>query len=301
MLHHSTAKVSIYTIHDNLRADLKLLSMIGRKSNEKSTDDELIKTHWTGIHSTTIKLELCLNKLNHHQMNIKKKIKNLGGSVLWKLEGFISAQSKVATTPILDKRIFKWTKNLEQNWTVIRAELDDLISEQVPVPRFQDVSKDQASISKTDDWRTFFLYGFGYKVKHNCELCPETAAILSRIPNLKTAFFSILKPGLHIPPHRGIFKGLIRYHLGLKVPEDHRNCKMRIDKHLHVWEEGKGILFDDTFEHEVSNDTDESRVVLLLDVERPLKFPARLLNKFLLSLVKFSPYVQDARRNVQNM
>lgn len=57
-------------------------------------------------------------------------------------------------------------------------------------------------------------------------------------------------------------------------------------------------MLDDTFEHEVWNETGEQRVVLIIDVERPLSLPARLLNRGILRAVKLTAYVQDARRNM---
>jgi beta-hydroxylase len=63
------------------------------------------------------------------------------------------------------------------------------------------------------------------------------------------------------------------------------------------WEEGEGLLFDDTYHHEVWNDTDEERAILFMDVERPLRFPVSLLNKAVIALVGLSPFVQNAKTN----
>jgi len=114
---------------------------------------------------------------------------------------------------------------------------------------------------------------------------------------MMTAMFSILSPGKHIPPHRGRFKGLLRCHLGLKVPEPKENCRLRVGDDIRHWEEGKAILFDDTFNHEVWNDTDGQRVVLFIDVIRPFSQPVAFLNDMILKLVRRSPYVQDALKN----
>jgi len=114
---------------------------------------------------------------------------------------------------------------------------------------------------------------------------------------MTTAFFSILSPGKHIPEHRGVFKGIMRYHLGLKVPENAKDCCIRVDEVSAYWQEGKGMLFDDTYQHEVWNNTDEIRVVLLMDVIRPLRFPGNLINKTLINMIKHTGYVQDAKKN----
>ena len=57
------------------------------------------------------------------------------------------------------------------------------------------------------------------------------------------------------------------------------------------------MIFDDTFNHEVWNDTDETRVVLFVDVLRPLPFPESLINRLIVKAIGYSPFVLDAKRN----
>ena len=115
---------------------------------------------------------------------------------------------------------------------------------------------------------------------------------------MRNAWFSILSPGYHIPPHQGPIKGIIRIHLGLIIPEPSEQCRIRVADRWSEWEEGKCIVFDDFFEHEVRNDTDHQRVVLFFNVDRPMRLPGRILNKLLIAGIKRSAYVQDARRNM---
>jgi len=227
----------------------------------------------------------------------RKMVKDLGGKVLWNLERMMTKFSKVSTEPFLDPYQFEWAVNLEADWRLIRRELDTILKHKDILPSFQDISEDQKSISKDDHWKTFFLYGFGYKAQKNCALCPETTRLIESVPGMTTAFFSILSPGKHIPEHRGVFKGIMRYHLGLKVPENAKDCRIRVDEVSAYWQEGKGMLFDDTYQHEVWNNTDEIRVVLLMDVIRPLRFPGNLINKTLINMIKHTGYVQDAKKN----
>ncbi|HKK44816.1 MAG TPA: aspartyl/asparaginyl beta-hydroxylase domain-containing protein [Balneolaceae bacterium] len=227
----------------------------------------------------------------------RKAVKDLGGTILWNLEKLVERNSKVPTKPILDTADFDWVALLEANWQSIRRELDKLLIYKEAMPNFQDISRDQKSISEDDNWKTYFFFGFGYKAEANCARCPITTKLLEQIPDLTTAFFSILNPGKHIPEHRGVFKGILRYHLGLKVPEPAEDCVMRVEGINTHWQEGQSILFDDTYRHEVWNKTSGVRVVLLIDVLRPLRFPVNVLNKTLISLIKRSDYVQDARKN----
>ena len=112
-----------------------------------------------------------------------------------------------------------------------------------------------------------------------------------------TGFFSILAPGKHIPPHRGPYKGLLRCHLALTVPEPADNCWIKVGDQTASWQEGRCMVFDDTYVHQVQNNTDGTRVVLFLDVIRPMRFPGSLLNRILLRLIRLSPFIQDAIKN----
>ena len=225
-------------------------------------------------------------------------VKKLGKNILWGLEKIISRYSLVEDTPFFESTRFNWTKTLEQNWQQIRNELDVVLQYTDELPRFQDISPDQSvNISKDSLWKTFFLYGYGVKMEQNCSYCPETTRIIEQIPGLKTAFFSILLPGKQIPEHRGPYKGVLRCHLALKVPQARERCGIRVDNEVRHWTEGKTLVFDDSYPHEAWNNTDETRVVLFLDIVRPMSFPASLLNRFLIFLIRKSPFIRDAERN----
>jgi beta-hydroxylase len=87
--------------------------------------------------------------------------------------------------------------------------------------------------------------------------------------------------------------------MGLQVPEPRQQCKIRVGTDYLVWEEGKTVVFDDSFNHEVWNDTDGHRVVLFVDFVRPVRFPFNLLNKLVLSLAVFTPYIREADQNLK--
>jgi ornithine lipid ester-linked acyl 2-hydroxylase len=212
------------------------------------------------------------------------------------LEAWYARSSLVGTEPFLDTATFPWIAELEARWLDIRAELDDLLAEHDALPNFQDISVDQQGLTDDDRWKTYFLFGYGVRADTACERCPRTAALLEAVPGLKTAFFSILSPRKHIPPHRGPFRGVLRYHLGLRVPDPPQDCRIRVGDELRHWEEGRSLLFDDTYEHEVLNDTDQYRAVLFVDVVRPLRQPAAAVNRAVIRAIAASPFVQDAKR-----
>ena len=212
-------------------------------------------------------------------------------------ERFIGKFSKVGDRVFFDTDQFPWAQTLEANWQVIRQEVDQILENTDAIPNFQDISPRQKRIANDNRWKTYFFCAFSYIAQHNCDRCPETWKLIKDIPGLKVAFFSILAPGKHIPEHRGKHKGLIRYHLGLKVPEPRTACRIRVADQITHWEEGKSLIFDDTFFHEVWNDTDGYRVVLFLDIARPLRFPMSFLNWLIFQIVTKSSVVQTAKEN----
>lgn len=182
-----------------------------------------------------------------------------------------------------ESEAFPWTAQIEAEWTLIRQELDALMVRRDEIPNFQDVSKAQRALTEGDQWKTFFLSTFsGKKIKENCAKCPETARLLQHIPGLRQAMFSILAPRKHIPPHRGPYKGLLRYHLGLMVPGAEGSCRIRVGDDVRSWKEGKSMIFDDSNEHEVWNETDSYRVVLFVDFVRPTVFPLSVINRLII-------------------
>ncbi|MEO7294111.1 MAG: aspartyl/asparaginyl beta-hydroxylase domain-containing protein [Ginsengibacter sp.] len=205
--------------------------------------------------------------------------------------------STVGDLAIFDNNKFKWAKHLENNWLSIRNELEGVLVFKHLLPNLQDIQQEQKILNRDNNWKTFFLFGFGHKATMNCQLCPVTTAIIEQIPGMKTAFFSVLSPRKHIPAHKGIFKGIIRSHLGLIIPGNPGDCLMRIEKEHINWQEGKAVIFDDTYEHEVWNNTDEIRVVLLVDVKRPFKFPLSIINNAIITLIGNSSHAGEAKKN----
>ncbi len=230
----------------------------------------------------------------------RRPLMRAGHYVIKKLERSIVKADPNADRPFYDCDEYPWIARLESNWQSILGELQQIMNYQDRLPNFQDISQDQVSITQDQRWKTFFLFGYGYKAEDNCRRCPQTTQLVEAVPNMLTAFFSILAPGKHIPAHRGPYKGILRYHLGLIVPEPVAECRIRVGDEMRVWEQGKSLLFDDTFEHEVWNDTAGTRVVLFMDVIRALPFPASLMNKLVVNLIRWSPFVQNARKNVDH-
>ena len=200
---------------------------------------------------------------------------------------------------VYDNADFPWAAEIEREWRLIRGELDRVLARKDELPNVQDISVDAASITRDAGWKMFLLVAYGVRSQKDIELCPETWRILRRIPGLTTAMFSVLEPGKHLPPHRGPYNGVLRLHLGLLVPEPQDRLAIRVGPELRRWEEGRVLIFDDAYEHEAWNHTDRPRVVLFVDFMKPLRFPANLLNRALLALAAFTPYLREGAENLR--
>lgn len=168
----------------------------------------------------------------------------------------------------------KVEKELTQNWKKIRNEYKSLAENE----KIEYSEKQKAFFDK-GKWKVFPLRSYPLGDKMNLDKCLYTNSVLDKIPRLKAAGFSILKPNMKIHPHKGLKDNTLRYHLGLIIPP---HIYIKIEGVTHFWEEGKILKFDDSKTHEVNNPTNKERVILLFDVEEKFSFSLfiyRLLTK----------------------
>jgi hypothetical protein len=121
------------------------------------------------------------------------------------------------------------------------------------------------------NWKIFELFSCGQMNGGNAVDAPFTSRIIrslakSEIPPSGLAYFSILDPHVNVAPHCGPTNTRIRMQLGLRVPE---GASMRVGTETKGWKEGKCLVFDDSWEHEVCNASDSMRAVLLVDGWHP--------------------------------
>jgi len=226
------------------------------------------------------------------------------GTIVWSglqlLDRVFRRYSTLAEQEVFPNALFPWTGKLEANWSAIRTEADRVLRDQQSIQPVRDLSPDHHRIAVDDRWRSFVLWGYGLRWQRNCELCPETARLLDGIPGLLTAFYSVLLPGSHIPRHTGPTKAIITAHLGLQIPASRNACRMQVGAREVTWEEGRVLVFDDMYPHEVWNDSNEVRIVLLLQVKRPERFPGSLLRDGFFAILRRSSLVADAWRNLND-
>ncbi|QCP47987.1 aspartyl/asparaginyl beta-hydroxylase domain-containing protein [Trinickia violacea] len=201
--------------------------------------------------------------------------------------------SRIDDAPVLDAtRHFPDAARFVANWQAIRAEALDVAANLRNIPRFHDIMREQADISANDarDWRMYIMKAYGVAFQRNLKRCPTLASIVEQSPDVLSASFSFLAPGKHIPPHHGPFRGILRGYLVLSMPLDANGnpaATLTVDGHAYGLHEGEFMLWDDTFEHEVLNASDQVRIVLLLDVRRRrMPFDMRILSNAVISIVR---------------
>lgn len=210
----------------------------------------------------------------------------------------LAAQSLVPVTPYLDPAHFPELEPLRRQWTAIRDEFLASFDDIGAIPSLSEISPDHRRIAPREKWRSLFLYAHGYIAKENCERCPVTAAALAQVPGVVVAFFSVFEPHTHVPAHRGVTRALINVHLGLLVPEGPARCEIRVDREARGWKPGEFLILDDTYEHEVWNQSDQPRVVLFVQIRRPLRWRGRALAGLFLRALRLTTYVQEARKAI---
>jgi aspartate beta-hydroxylase len=199
---------------------------------------------------------------------------------------------RVTSAPVLDvESYFPEAKRFVEAWPKLRDEALRVAEDLKQIPRFHELMSEQAGISANDgrDWRMLVLKAYGTSFPRNLERCPVLAETVAASPDVLSAALSFLAPGKHVPEHRGPFRGVIRFYMGLSVPlsDDGRpDAVLTIDHLEHRVGNGECLLWDDTFAHEVLNRGDEVRVALLLDVRRRgMPLDMSLLSGLLISAI----------------
>lgn len=180
--------------------------------------------------------------------------------------------------PYHDPMLQPWAPMLRDAWRDIRDEAADLLREDRDFESFLGLKPGQKApqsiggAAADPKWDAFFFYNHGVRYDANHERCPRTSALLESIELCRVArqapeiCFSLIRPQSSILPHYGVTNVRLVFHLPLIVPPD---CALNVGGIEHRWREGEPVLFDDTFEHEAWNRSDQPRLILLMDSWNP--------------------------------
>ncbi|XP_071026137.1 aspartyl/asparaginyl beta-hydroxylase-like isoform X6 [Oncorhynchus clarkii lewisi] len=158
-------------------------------------------------------------------------------------------------------------KTLERNWRIIRDEAQSVMDRTTGL-----FVPEEENLREKGEWGQFTLWQQGKKAGESCRSVPKTCGLLERYPEATGCKrgqikFSVMQPGTHVWPHTGPTNCRLRMHLGLVIPKT--GCKIRCTNDTRAWEEGKVLIFDDSFEHEVWQDADSYRLIFIVDVWHP--------------------------------
>ncbi|RUO32997.1 aspartyl/asparaginyl beta-hydroxylase domain-containing protein [Aliidiomarina soli] len=173
--------------------------------------------------------------------------------------------------PVFDRSDLDFIDYYESQFETIKSELDALISQNIHIENYRD--EDKHGLTEGGDWDAKFFYRHGQRYDDTHSQCPKTSEVLSNLPlvhindHSPEVCFSVLQPGAHLLPHRGITNSRSVLHMGLQIPP---NCALNVvDIEQLNWQPGKVFAFDDNYLHEAWNRSDESRYVLLADIWNP--------------------------------
>lgn len=181
--------------------------------------------------------------------------------------------------------------NITNNCSAIKKEFENVLAHKPNLPRYHDIDPGEEDISNACEkkWSVYMLHLLGYELQEANTLCPTLCKLLKEIPHLTQAFFSILEPGKSIPLHEGPYLGYLRYHLGLHVPKN-EPPQIIVNKQPYTWREGEAVLFDDSWPHEVNNQSSDYRAVLIIDILRPMPLLPHLINQFTTNVIARHTY-----------
>lgn len=179
----------------------------------------------------------------------------------------------IKTPPVLEpEAYFPGAGSFTDSWSVIRGEALALMQDLQTVPHFHELMSRQDRLSPDrKEWRMFVLRAYGLDIDPNMGRCPALAELVRNAPEIQTACLSFLSPRKHVPTHRGPFRGITRFYMGLSVPLDEEGrpgVTLTVAGNDYLLGNGEALLWDDTYPHSVANRTEEWRIALLLDVYR---------------------------------
>lgn len=195
----------------------------------------------------------------------------------------VKYSSCIGNKPYYHYSTLKSAKILTENWKIFRDEALATYKSYSTIKGdhfFNDI------VQNKKDWKKLYIKWHSDIDPIAKQKCPKSCKIIKSLPDVTVAMFSVLSPGTHILPHKGLYKGCLRFHLGLDTPNS-EDCFIVVDNKRYVWKNGESVLFDDTYEHWVKNNTNKTRIILFCDIVRPMKSFGKNLNNLYMKKLGF--------------
>lgn len=252
-----------------------------RETREKSQRaDHELRTHFSKLHRESLeqtgnpkRLTSSLWPQTHDEVFQYRHTPNERTA----LKPYVFYAPDLPPTPVFQNPDEEWVAQLQNSSDAMRTEylkfMEHSKSYKTPyISANANVDPSCNHLKGQETWTSVHLYKDG--VAQDClEYFPLTHEAIKKLPVVRfhgqpmEVFFSILQPGIHIPPHFGLANTRVTAHLPLIIPKD--TCRIRVADHMHHWKEGELFMFDDSFNHEAWNDSERTRVVLIFEAWRP--------------------------------
>jgi aspartyl/asparaginyl beta-hydroxylase (cupin superfamily) len=175
------------------------------------------------------------------------------------------------------KGLFPLAEQLEQNFDKVSTEILTLMEKRSFTP-YKDIDIHRAK-EVSLEWKLYYIKMLREVSEQARQDCPYLAGLTEHLNTVQNVTIAVLDPGVTLAAHEGPYAGILRYHLGIKVPENNPPY-IRVGEEFYVWQEGQSTVIDDCFEHEVYNESDGVRVILIIDFMRPMNFVLHQINRF---------------------
>jgi aspartate beta-hydroxylase len=172
----------------------------------------------------------------------------------------------LAAQPWHDAAAFPWTRAFEDSHAVIRAELEAFLAQQRVTFRnyVGPILHEQAD---GGEWHVLYLNYRDHRWPEHRRMFPRLAELVDAVPRPSgTVFISRLTPGAHVPKHCGATNTQLTCHFGIVVPD---GVELRVAREVRRQPEGRCMIFDDSFEHEVWNRSGSPRYNVFMQLWHP--------------------------------
>jgi aspartyl/asparaginyl beta-hydroxylase (cupin superfamily) len=190
-------------------------------------------------------------------------VSNLNLHKLW-FSLFTNADYVSDEKSFIDAGEITGVKDLEKNYGVILKELETYLSAHQMQGHFN-----VTMVDKPQSWKVRSLRVWDVEMYEIQKHFTKTMTLLNAIPGVVGISFNLLEAQAKIKPHCGDTNAILRCHLGLKVPVAAPDCALKVKEEIRGWENGKVLAFNDAYQHEAWNLSNENRIVLLFDILKP--------------------------------
>lgn len=172
---------------------------------------------------------------------------------------------------------------LDENFDLVQSEILELLKTRM-LTRYEDIDKERAD-EVSRDWKLFYVKLLNEYNELGTSLCPSIYKLTKEHDEILSIAIAVLEPGVCLAAHQGPYAGILRYHLGIEIPEVSPPY-IRVKDQYYTWKVGESIVLDDVFEHEVINNSSERRVILIVDFKRPMPNSYDKLNSVYLNRMR---------------